>query len=302
MRHEEYKDLLALEVAGGVDPSERGALDAHLSSCAECRAELDELRDAAAALVYTVAPVRPRAELRAGILAQVKTLKAQAASAEAETAPPAQVHAAPAPARPAPGLKEEARRLLGQLGLWDIFRARPSLGFGAVVAVLLIGALGLLSVSLMNRTLKLRMEVSRLIEQLDVTGKALDRERGQLARALEVNEMLTAPGASQMTLAGTKTAPGARARVVYDQDSGRALLLAYDLPPAPAGKAYQLWFIDGQKPLPGGVFKTDPAGRGRLEDRLPSGVRNLSAFAVTLEDERGVQTPAGDMYLLGSKS
>ncbi|HWS52980.1 MAG TPA: zf-HC2 domain-containing protein, partial [Pyrinomonadaceae bacterium] len=76
MRHEDYRELLALEAAGAVDPSEVRALDAHLSTCAECRAELDSLRDAAAALARTVAPVAPPAHLRARVLEQVKALKA----------------------------------------------------------------------------------------------------------------------------------------------------------------------------------------------------------------------------------
>ncbi|MDQ3804367.1 MAG: anti-sigma factor, partial [Acidobacteriota bacterium] len=102
------------------------------------------------------------------------------------------------------------------------------------------------------------------------------------------------------SLAGTKTAPQASARVAYDRASGRALLLAYGLPPAPAGKAYQLWFIADGKPLPGGVFKTDDRGHARLSDRLPAATP--AAFAVTLEEERGEQTPKGDMYLRSAAS
>src|ERR1051325_11438014 len=71
MGHEEYKELLALEAAGALDEGERERLGAHISSCAECRAELRELSDAAASLAYTVAPVAPRAGVRARVLASV---------------------------------------------------------------------------------------------------------------------------------------------------------------------------------------------------------------------------------------
>lgn len=300
MRHEEYKELLVLEAAGAVDPSELRALDEHLASCAECRGELDELRDAAASLVYAVAPVAPPPALRARVLEQVKTLGARPADAEAPRAAEADAVAARPPAKA--HAAEEARRLLSRLGLWQIFRARPSLAFGAAAAVILIAALGLLSASLWGRTHELRAEVARLAERLGASEGDLARERGQLAQAREVNELLTAPEARLANLAGTKTAPQARARVAYDRASGRALLLAYDLPPAPAGKAYQLWFIAGGKPLPGGLFKADARGRARLDDRLPANAPTLSAFAVTLEDERGEQTPKGDMYLLGAES
>ncbi|HWS52571.1 MAG TPA: anti-sigma factor, partial [Pyrinomonadaceae bacterium] len=203
----------------------------------------------------------------------------------------------------ATNVAEEARRLLRRLSLWQLFGARPSLGFGAAAAALVIAALAALSLSLWGRTHRLSAEVARLTERLGSSEGELARERGQLARVREVNEFLTAPGARVMSLAGTKTAPRASARVAYDQATGRVLLLAYDLPPAPAGKAYQLWFIaGGRPPLPGGVFKTDAGGRASLSDRLPPDAPGLNAFAVTLEDERGVQSAEGEMYLLGSDS
>ena len=68
MRHEDYKGLLALEAAGALDEGERRTLEGHLSSCAECRAELRELSDVAAALAFTVAPVAPPARLRSLVL------------------------------------------------------------------------------------------------------------------------------------------------------------------------------------------------------------------------------------------
>jgi anti-sigma-K factor RskA len=286
MRHEEYKDLLALEAAGAVDPSEARSLGAHLSSCAECRAELDELREAAAALAYTVAPVEPPPHLRANLLEQVRAL-----SPAAEPAPSSDT------------LGTQARRLVGRLSLWQLFGARPSLGFGAAAAAIALAALATLSAVLWGRTQELGAEVARLTERLGASEGELARERGQLARMQEVNEFLTAPGARVMDLAGTKTAPQASARVAFDRSTGRVLLLAYDLPPAPQGKAYQLWFIAGNKPpLPGGVFKTDARGRASLADRLPAEAQNPNAFAVTLEDERGVQSAEGAMYLLGSDS
>lgn len=298
MRHEEYRELLALEAAGAVDPSELRALDAHLSTCAECRKELDELRDAAASLAHLVAPAAPPAGLRERVLEQVKTLKASPAPGEAAPRPAEEARGARARAKA--DVSEEARRLLRQLSLWQIFRARPSLAVRAAGAAVAVIGLIAVSVSLWQQKLELSAEVARLNERLGASEAELARGRGLLAQAQEVNELLTAPGARLASLSGTKTAPQASARVAYDRASGRALLLAYGLPPAPAGKAYQLWFIAGGKPLPGGVFKTDARGQALLSDRLPAA--DPAAFAVTLEDERGVQTPQGDMYLLSAQS
>src|SRR5205085_3474455 len=93
MRHEDYKGLLALEAAGALDEGERRTLEGHLSSCAECRAELRELSDVAAALAFTVAPVAPPARLRSLVLEQVRSL-APSAQAEAFRATTAQARAA----------------------------------------------------------------------------------------------------------------------------------------------------------------------------------------------------------------
>ena len=59
MRHEDYKQLLALEAVGALEGDERARLEGHLHGCAECREELRELADAAASLAYTVAPAQP---------------------------------------------------------------------------------------------------------------------------------------------------------------------------------------------------------------------------------------------------
>ena len=99
-------------------------------------------------------------------------------------------------------------------------------------------------------------------------------------------------------LAGTKDAPSAHAMLAVDSKSGHAMLMAKGLPQAPAGKAYQLWFIAGTRPIPGKVFKPDPSGNAMLDDQLPAAALNAATFAVTLEPQNGVPTPTGSMYLL----
>ncbi len=65
----------------------------------------------------------------------------------------------------------------------------------------------------------------------------------------------------------------------------------------PAGKAYQLWFLAGGKPLPGKVFSTDASGAGALTDQLPAEALKAAIFAITLEPESGVQSPTPPIYL-----
>jgi anti-sigma-K factor RskA len=304
MGHEDYRELLALEAAGALAVEESRALAEHLSSCGECRRELAELRDTAAALLYTLSPVAPPARLRSQVLEQVRALgdaphasgvKAGGATTRADVEDGGSASRTPSTER-AP--RDDARP-----GLWQLLTGRPSLAFGAFASLFIIIALGGLSFALWQRNRELRAETARLSTRLEDLRQELATGREQLARAREVNDLLTAPGAAVATLKGMEVAPQAHASVAFDRNSGRVVLLASALPPAPAGKAYQLWFITGDKKvLPGGVFKTDAGGQGRLDDRLPEGVRRGVAFAVTLEDERGVAKAEGSMYLLSAAS
>src|SRR4028118_796393 len=75
MKHEDYKELIALDALDALDrEDERDALATHLAECDDCRAELNALRRAAASLAYATPPVAPAPELRAQILARIKSL------------------------------------------------------------------------------------------------------------------------------------------------------------------------------------------------------------------------------------
>lgn len=293
-----------MEAAGALDAKERGALEEHLQTCAECRGELRELSDAAAALVYTVAPVAPPVALRTRILESVRALDSQPQTASS------QLVAADGPnvlgdgpnARRVPVEREDARGLLDRIGLWQLLTARPSFGFGALAAALAVIVLGVATYSLWNQTEAMRGEMARLNERLGRSESELAGERAELARARDESELLASPNARVAKLAGKEVAPDARAVIAYDRASGRTVIIASGLPPAPAGKEYQLWLIAGGKPLPGATFKTDAEGRARLSDRLPVGGDEKAAFAVTLEREGGVPAPEGAIYLLSSAS
>ena len=299
MRHEEYKQLLALEAVGALDADERDALLGHLPSCAECSEELRELADAAASLAYTVAPIVPPPALRAHILERVRAL----GPSEVQVAPPEALGGSPARdagRRPAVRGREEGAVLRG-FSLWQLLAGRPVLGFGAAAAAIAIILLGATTLALWSRNQSLSAEVARLYDRLRVTEGELAGQREQLASARDVSDLLASPGVRVTELAGKKPAPQARAMLAYDHSTGRAVIMATGLPPAPAGREYQLWLIAGDKPLPGRTFKTDAEGRARMADSLSRGFA-APAFAVTLEREGGVPAPEGEIFLLGSAS
>ena len=287
MRHEEYKDLLALEAAGALEAGERAPLEGHLSSCAECRAELRELSDAAAAIAYTVAPVAPPAWMRARVLASVRAVD------------PSELKASAVDPSEAKGLGADLRGLLKRFSVWQILGARPSLAFGAAAALVLVAALGITTAALMSRNSALSREVALLYDRLRESQTETTGVRTQLASERDLNDILASPDARLTQLAGKGEGARARATLAYERTTGRAVIFTAGLPPAPAGKAYQLWLIADNKKMPGGTFKTDPEGHARMSDRLPAGESNPT-FAVTLERDGGVQSPEGEIYLIGS--
>lgn len=121
--------------------------------------------------------------------------------------------------------------------------------------------------------------------------------KSQLVVERDTAAFLASPDTAIIVLAGTEDAPKARLKLAYDRRTGRALLFGFDLPPAPEGKGYQLWFITGGKPLPGRVFEPDATGRGWWSDEVPPEGRGASVFAVTVEPASGVPAPTGPMVL-----
>jgi hypothetical protein len=77
---------------------------------------------------------------------------------------------------------------------------------------------------------------------------------------------------------------------VYVSPSHGILLLAGDLPPAPPGKAYEMWIVRDGKAKAAGMFQSAPDG-GAMHMQHAT-VANNDAVAVTLENEAGADQPS----------
>lgn len=189
------------------------------------------------------------------------------------------------PVEPSPDVRErilsEVRKDLSSPDVLP-FRATPrniwsSFGsLGAMAAVVLLTALIVGLVVLWREKLSMHNE---------------------LARSREFVELVTTPGAKVAELKGIDLGAGATASLAYDQN-GRAMLMAHKLPHPPQGKAYQLWFIVGDKPpMPGKTFSPDNTGKGMLKDQVPREALGSAIFAITMEPEGGSSAPTSPIYL-----
>jgi anti-sigma-K factor RskA len=91
--------------------------------------------------------------------------------------------------------------------------------------------------------------------------------------------VLAQPGARLVPLDG-------RGAVAVAPDGTAAL--AFTVPPAPAGKAYEAWVIQGGMPKPAGLFE---GGDGTSVLDIEQPVRRGAVVAVTLERDGGAKRP-----------
>ena len=125
------------------------------------------------------------------------------------------------------------------------------------------------------------------LARLEAHAAAQSRE---LARLNEAMAILNQPDAKQVVFGGAALQPP-RGRVFLDAHRG-VLLLASNLPPAPPGKAYEMWVIPkGNKPVPAGMFQSAADGTALHLLAGPVDVSGTGAIAVTLETAAGVAQP-----------
>jgi anti-sigma-K factor RskA len=84
-------------------------------------------------------------------------------------------------------------------------------------------------------------------------------------------------------------------KVLQDPENRRWVVLAFDLPPLPPGKDYQLWFMpDKGNPVPAGLLAPGPGNTQFGTIAIPATVTNIKGAAISLEPKGGSTTPTMD--------
>jgi anti-sigma factor RsiW len=71
-QHDRFQEDIGAYLLGALEPSEQASFEGHLATCAECRAEVEELRVAADALPRSVEPFAAPPSLKRSLMAAVK--------------------------------------------------------------------------------------------------------------------------------------------------------------------------------------------------------------------------------------
>ena len=262
--YDEFSDLLGAYALDAVDPDERERIEAHLTTCPRCRAEVAEHREVAALLSQSGAAAPE------GVWDRI-------ASELSPPAPPLRMTFAPvdgtaAPAAPAPG-PEAPVVSLDSARARSTRRGRTMLGLLAAAACI-VAVLAFVTVGQSQRLNRLEDAMSRQgVEQLanDAVGSS------------KVKVDLDGPAGTAEAVVG---------------ETGQGYLIMGDVPAPAKGDVYQLWgkvdgtilslgtFGEGNSVVP---FSVDP---NRLDD--------IELFAVTQEKAPGVVSSENKPVMAGT--
>ncbi len=138
-------------------------------------------------------------------------------------------------------------------------------------------------------------DVQAQLAQIEKHGAAFRRVRTQQD---EIAALLRMPTVKVVSLSGSDLAKRAGGLLLYDPHTKKGWLYAFNLPPLPSGKTYQLWAIE-QKPVSAGTFTLDTGQKGRLLIKHLPDFSRINQFTVSLEPVGGRPQPTGAIYLSG---
>jgi hypothetical protein len=255
--HDIFAELAAVYAVGALDGDDLVRFETHLAEgCQRCTRALAESREALTGMALAETPAAPPAKVRTALLARV-----------AEGAQPAR--------------RPQSR------ASWVPWAAATAAV--AVVAAMLSG--GTVASRYEARLGQMARETAAARERLQRNEATL---RDEMAVYRGAVELLRDPATRVVELRGAGPSPEASGRLVWHATAGGHLVVA-NLPPAPPGKAYELWTLGGPTPRPAGVFQVDASGRAI--HRVEAAPGPVPKFAVTLEPEAGVPAPTGPIVL-----
>ena len=275
MNHQALLEAASAYALGALDGPELAELEAHLPTCAECRSEVDSHREVAALMAHAAPPLAPPDfdSLRSRILSEATGVRPIASVRTATGDQPGTAATQVSVSRNAS---------------WS----SPWLAAAAVLLALVgVGAWW-----------NARGENARLAQALARARSDAESTRAVLVSRDSVLNSFLGPEVHVVSLSAT-TDQKPSARVYWNHTKQVFIVTAFNVPPAPNGKTYQLWALrNGKAPLSMGTFNTDPSGRALAV--LPVGRVSDGGFidncGLTLEPEGGSPQPTETPRLLGA--
>jgi anti-sigma-K factor RskA len=261
---------------GALDDNERASFEEHLATCAQCAAEVRELQEVAGLLATAAKPVTPPPALRDRILADARAVSPISAASARSQAPVAVPRVDPSPTPP-------IKRSVGRGSRHSLY---PWLA--AAAAVIAAVAINMRYQNERDARAGVEQQLASIRATLDSTAAAVASRDSLIAN-------LVGPDVQAVSVSGTGPQPSAK--YFLDKRASRIVFVANALPPAKAGRIYQLWGIEaGRSPVSLGTFNTDSSGRALASLSVPAGLR-IAVTAVTDEPSGGSAQPTTTPFL-----
>ena len=293
MTHEEAREALEALALDALDAAERGAVMAHVATCAVCRSELAALENTVGELAYAATPIpmspAQRDRIRARLMARATADRTSHAPlsgvtplrVEAGGVPP---HADAAPLRP----YTPARRSVGPAA-WMAMAA-------SLVAILGVG----LFLTARRERDAARASLATVQAASGAQVAVLDSLRDAVKSRDRMIANLTGPQVAVMTLTSTMpTAP--TARMFWDQQHDAWTFVAHHIPMPKAGRTYQMWLVTPTAKISAGTFMPNRDGEVMMHATYAMPKDSLAAVAVTDEPMGGSAQPTTTPIMLASR-
>jgi len=191
------------------------------------------------------------------------------------------------------GLVEEEKEITMDT---DVPR-RQSINWYALVAAACVLLLVIGAIYHMNTVNRLKTELSILSAQQKSLLVENTNFREDLENRKQELTVATKASVAKYSLAGVAGHEGSSATLYWDQDTKEVYLLPLNLPALPSGKQYQLWAIVDGKPVNAGVYGKNDFSV--LQKMLSTDRAEM--FAITMENEGGVEEPTLDQMVVAAK-
>ncbi len=258
---DELFELAPMHALGATTPEEAAAMEAAMTEDATLAAEVASFR-AVPATLATAAPVAPSPSVRAALLAVAASVPVAAAPSDA----------------PAAAVRE--LRAASRMPRWVPMLAAASLviAVGAVVD----------GVRVRNEAATME-EVNRLL-----TARLKARESTLDAMLMGERELYL------VQVGDPVEAQGPGLQFFWNAKEGKAVAHAFRLPPAPAGRDYQIWALVDGKPVSLVVFNSSDDGHALVDVQgVSSNVRGVTDILISVEPKGGSPQPTTAPFLGG---
>jgi anti-sigma-K factor RskA len=272
--------LAGAYAVNAVTDAERVSFELHLGQCADCRAEVAELR-AAAGMLATSVELAPPAALRASVLSaisqtrQLSPLTGADSGLGSETAPQSSTDPDPEPVTSAPVEQDtttpdaampvaQEAPVADELAARRQRRLRPWLAAAVAAAIITIGGVAW---------------------QPWDDGTPTLTATEQVLRSSDAQRLEQPMGSSEVA-------------IVRSPSKKQAVFVADAMPAAPSGKAYQLWLdMPGQGMVSAGLI---PTAGSTVAELLHGDATTATAAGITLEPAGGSEKPTSTPVALFS--